>query len=120
MTNDFDLKGKAREMSAPQDSNIVFSVGNNESKEMIKLCGNGDIFVKGKLIERDEELVQGMKDFLTQNNKSKENAELTQAVKDLAETLLSIQHSTQNPVAIVFIGNTLTKHSELIKRIKGE
>jgi hypothetical protein len=61
MTSDFDLKGKA---SVQQPSDIIFRVGSDEIKEIIKLCANGDIFVKGRLIKSDEELVQGMKDFL--------------------------------------------------------
>lgn len=64
MTGDFDLKGKAM---GQQPSDIIFKVGSNEIKEIIKLCANGDIFVKGRLIQSDEELVQGMKDFLAAN-----------------------------------------------------
>jgi len=36
----------------------------NENSEIIKLCDNGDIFVKGKLIENDKEVVDAMKEFL--------------------------------------------------------
>jgi len=36
----------------------------NECNEMIKLCDNGDIFVKGKLIENDKEVVDAMREFL--------------------------------------------------------
>jgi hypothetical protein len=87
MTNDFDLKGKAREMSARQDSNFVFRVNNSESKEIIKLCDNGDIFVKGKLIEQDKELVQGMKDFLAVSSAEtdKLRADLEVAKKALSD-----------------------------------
>jgi hypothetical protein len=36
----------------------------NEKNEIIKLCDNGDIFVKGKLIENDKEVVGAMREFL--------------------------------------------------------
>jgi hypothetical protein len=35
-----------------------------KNNEIIKLCVNGDIFVKGKLIENDKEVVDAMKEFL--------------------------------------------------------
>jgi hypothetical protein len=41
---------------------IVFA--NEKFGEMIKLCGNGDIYVRGKLTENDKEVVQGMRDLL--------------------------------------------------------
>lgn len=36
----------------------------NENNEIIKLCDNGDIFVKGKLIENEKEVVDAMREFL--------------------------------------------------------
>lgn len=33
--------------------------------EIIKLKANGDIYVKGKLIENDSEVVEGLRSFLT-------------------------------------------------------
>jgi len=41
---------------------LIFFVG-NPSKEMIKLCPNGDIYVKEKLIENDQELVDGLREW---------------------------------------------------------
>lgn len=38
----------------------------NEKEPIIKLCSNGDIFVKGKLVENDLEVVEGMREFLKQ------------------------------------------------------
>jgi hypothetical protein len=32
--------------------------------EILKLCENGDIFVKGKLVENDKEVVDAMREFL--------------------------------------------------------
>ena len=45
------------------ESNTIhfFTDGNNV---IMKLCNNGDIFVKGKLIENDKEVVDAMRDFL--------------------------------------------------------
>lgn len=42
------------------DVNIVLGDENNG----IKLCPNGDIFVKGKLAENDKDVVNGMREFL--------------------------------------------------------
>ena len=45
---------------------IEFKVGEFIETPIIKLCENGDIFVKGKLIENDKEVVDAMREFLTQ------------------------------------------------------
>ena len=45
-----------------EENNIVFFASGTE--EIIKLCENGDIFVKGKLIENDKEVVEAMREFL--------------------------------------------------------
>jgi hypothetical protein len=37
---------------------------NTGSKEMLKFCANGDIYIRGKFVENDKEVVQGMRDFL--------------------------------------------------------
>ena len=37
---------------------------NTAGLQLIKLCDNGDIFVKGKLIENDKEVVDAMREFL--------------------------------------------------------
>ena len=48
-----------------EDSVITFKTNiESEPIEMIKLCANGDIYVKGRLVENDKEVVQGMRDFL--------------------------------------------------------
>ncbi len=41
---------------------ITFSVKDGE--EMIKLCRNGDIYIRGKLTINDLEVVEGMREFL--------------------------------------------------------
>ena len=40
---------------------IIFNPG---EKEIIRLENNGDIFVKGKLVENDKEVVDGLREFL--------------------------------------------------------
>lgn len=44
------------------DGDICFAVRDHEA--IIKLKANGDIYVKGKLIENDKELVQALREFL--------------------------------------------------------
>lgn len=53
-----DLNKLARDTS--QDS-IILKVG---EQEMVSLKSNGDIYVKGKLVENDKEVVDGMREFL--------------------------------------------------------
>ncbi|MBJ8151318.1 hypothetical protein CN470_20675 [Bacillus cereus] len=53
-----NLNKLARDTS--QDS-IILRVG---EQEMVSLKSNGDIYVKGKLVENDKEVVDGMREFL--------------------------------------------------------
>jgi hypothetical protein len=52
-----------------EPNTITFHTG-NETEPILKLCQNGDIFIKGKLVENDLEVVEGMRKFL-ENVKSK-------------------------------------------------
>ena len=54
---DLKLTGKETE-------NNTIQFVTNENNEMIKLCENGDIFVKGKKIENDKEVVDALREFL--------------------------------------------------------
>jgi hypothetical protein len=45
------------------EQNVVF-LKNNGTKELLKLCENGEIFVNGKLVENDKEVVDGLREFL--------------------------------------------------------
>lgn len=40
---------------------------NIKEEPIIKLCPNGDIFVKGKLVENDIEVVEGMREFIAKS-----------------------------------------------------
>lgn len=52
------------------DSNTInFSI---LGEEILKLCPNGDIYVKGKLIENDKEVVDGMRELLTKSQSIKQ------------------------------------------------
>jgi hypothetical protein len=46
-------------------NNIIF-YGDNLN-EILKLCGNGDIYVNGRLTTNDIEVVEGLRHFLTYN-----------------------------------------------------
>lgn len=48
------------------ESSIHFLASN--SQEMLKLCGNGDIYVRGRLVENDKEVVDAMRQFLKLQN----------------------------------------------------
>ena len=54
---------KIVKLSEPiKPSNIMyFHCGN---KEMIRLEPNGDIYIKGNLVENDKDVVEGLRDFL--------------------------------------------------------
>lgn len=46
----------------PEKQSVIFNVG---GKEFIRLVGNGDIFVRGQLVENDKLLVQGLREWLS-------------------------------------------------------
>ena len=57
MKNTLELKGGEFE-----NNTIQFLT--NEETVILKLCDNGDIFVRGNLIENDKEVVNAMREFL--------------------------------------------------------
>ncbi len=62
----FNTKSKTSLMTSPlliSEQNVVF-LKNNGTKELLKLCENGDIFVNGKLVENDKEVVDSLREFL--------------------------------------------------------
>jgi hypothetical protein len=48
----------------PQEQNTISFVQDNAGREILKLCENGDIFIKGKLAENDKEVVDALREFL--------------------------------------------------------
>jgi hypothetical protein len=48
----------------PQEQNTISFMQDNAGREILKLCENGDIFVKGKLAENDKEVVDALREFL--------------------------------------------------------
>lgn len=49
-------------------TDIIFTV-NNGKKEILRLCANGDILLRGKLLENDKDLVDGLREFLNGNRR---------------------------------------------------
>jgi hypothetical protein len=47
-----------------QEQNTISFVQDNAGREILKLCENGDIFIKGKLAENDKEVVDALREFL--------------------------------------------------------
>jgi hypothetical protein len=49
----------------PEEQNTIFFLQvDKSSQEILKLCENGDIFVKGKLAENDKEIVDALREFI--------------------------------------------------------
>lgn len=48
---------------APSEDTITFQVGSY--KEFLELCPNGDIILKGKILENDLEIVEGLREMVT-------------------------------------------------------
>lgn len=58
---------KIGQLIPPEPGNIKFY--GKEQVEILRLEPNGDIFIKGKLVENDKEVVDGLREFLAQNIK---------------------------------------------------
>jgi len=54
-------------LSLPKEQSIIFNVSNCD--EILKLEANGDILVKGKLIENDKQVVDALREFIKVNKK---------------------------------------------------
>ena len=55
-------------------SDIILTVGHNKESgpiEMLRLCSNGDILVKGNLATNDLEIVEALKEFLIEAKRIK-------------------------------------------------
>jgi len=48
----------------PKEKNTIFFIQDNGAREILKICENGDIFVKGKLAENDKKVVDALRKFL--------------------------------------------------------
>lgn len=46
------------------ENQVAFYFQGGDGNEIMKICFNGDIFVKGKLVENDKEVVDGLREFL--------------------------------------------------------
>lgn len=52
-------------LQIPPISTVFFCQIDNQNIEIIKICENGDIFVKGKLVENDKDVTNALREFLT-------------------------------------------------------
>ena len=87
----FNTKSKTSLMTSPlliSEQNVVF-LKNNGTKELLKLCENGDIFVNGKLVENDKEVVDGLREFL-KGQQTFNKMEIKQTALDFLLTELDI------------------------------
>jgi len=57
-----------------EPNTINFFINMNAPEAILKLCANGDIYVKGKLVKNDIEVVEGLREFLDQVNKKTEES----------------------------------------------
>lgn len=57
-----NIKLDCSKLTAPTSGAMTFYVGGNI--EILKFEHNGDIFVKGKLVENDKEVVTALREFL--------------------------------------------------------
>lgn len=48
----------------PEDNTITFNISSHTPTEIIRFCENGDIYIKGKLVTNDIEVVEGLREFL--------------------------------------------------------
>ena len=55
-----------------REKTITFEINKLNKTPILMLCDNGDIFVKGKLIENDKEVVNAMREFLIRTKKPTE------------------------------------------------
>ena len=60
------MKENNENLQKLESNSIVFNAGNTEP--ILELCENGDILVKGKLIQNDKEVVDAMREFLQSRN----------------------------------------------------
>jgi len=59
-----------KDMSVKLNSILTFdTIFNSKNGEILKLCNSGDIYVRGKLIENDKEVVEALRDFLKSNTR---------------------------------------------------
>lgn len=62
------FRNKAEEVNIPVPTNpaqdTVFYMQDKDRTEVLKLCENGDIFVKGRLVENDKEVINAFREFL--------------------------------------------------------
>jgi len=69
-----DINTLVLKPSELESNTINFFTNMSAPEATLKLCANGDIYVKGKLVENDIEVVEGLREFLDQVNKKSEES----------------------------------------------
>lgn len=64
----------------------ILNFSTNESREIIRICPNGEIYVNGNLIGNDKEVVSALKEVLKPEiSKGKLYNEMLEMLKELSE-----------------------------------
>lgn len=58
------MKNLKLSSDVPVEENAIIFSQENGAKEILKLAQNGDIYVRGKLVENDLDVVEAMREFL--------------------------------------------------------
>ena len=70
------MEGNESGIAKTSPSDITFII---EGSNIMKLCQNGDIFIKGHLVKNDLEVVEGMREFLVKSGAIKSKGEQNNA-----------------------------------------
>ena len=98
-----------------EETTIEFNIGN---KTIIKLKKNGEIYVKGKLIENDIEVVNGMREIINRNkiyqiNKALEiEDKLSQKQNDIDELVDELEKIKKYGVSDLELEILIQKHTK--------
>jgi hypothetical protein len=81
-----------------EPGDIIFAVRNG-AQEMLRLCGNGDIMVKGNLATNDLELVESFHEFITMAKPKLNREELRHAIDHALSDLDILDYELEDHVA---------------------
>lgn len=93
--------------------NISF-INKDPQNPILKLCANGDIFVKGKLIENDIEVINALKEFIAGQRKIKSinvdklNGKIFEALGEASMCWTETPKGTFQSSKVLEIGNKLS------------
>lgn len=58
--------GEELKLTQPENQGITFHANNETREPLLELKMNGDILVKGKVIENDKQVVDALREFISQ------------------------------------------------------